>query len=114
MDCHYCGETFTVDNYRGGPARKYCGSQCARQANRDRRRAKVLGLPNERIDKHLVFERDNYICGICHGMVDRTLTWPSPLSASLDHIIPIVRGGTHTYDNVQCSHLRCNVLKRDS
>jgi hypothetical protein len=32
---------------------------------------------------------------------------------SLDHIIPMARGGSHTKSNAQCSHLICNSLKQD-
>lgn len=109
MECYFCGDTFTVDPYTRRNEPKYCRQLCGQQANRDRRRAKIAGTTTERVDRHLVFERDEYICGICHQPVCRTLRYPDPMSKSLDHIIPISRGGSHTYDNVQCSHLCCNV-----
>lgn len=31
----------------------------------------------------------------------------------LDHIIPLSRGGSHTYKNTQLSCRSCNQLKRD-
>lgn len=66
-----------------------------------------------------VFERDNWICGICNKEVNRYLRQPNPMCASLDHIVPIsvaLEQGwpvetIHTYDNVQCSHLKCNLEK---
>ncbi len=30
---------------------------------------------------------------------------------SIDHIVPITRGGTHTWDNAQLAHLLCNTRK---
>lgn len=60
-----------------------------------------------------VFERDGWTCGICLGPVDRELVWPDPMSKSLDHILPLSRGGSHTADNAQCAHLVCNVRKGD-
>lgn len=60
---------------------------------------------------HEVFDRDGWVCGICSGPVDPDLKWPDPLSVSLDHIVPVSRGGKHRRDNAQCSHLRCNVSK---
>ena len=30
---------------------------------------------------------------------------------SIDHIIPVSRGGTHTWDNVQLAHRYCNSIK---
>lgn len=60
-----------------------------------------------------IFERDGWVCGICDLTVDPTLDYPHPLSRSLDHILPLSRGGTHTRANVQLAHLQCNVRKGD-
>lgn len=59
-----------------------------------------------------VFERDGWLCGICRCKVNSTLRYPNPLSASVDHIMPLSRGGEHSYRNVQCSHLVCNLRKQ--
>lgn len=32
---------------------------------------------------------------------------------TLDHIIPLSKGGTHTWDNVQLAHMSCNAGKCD-
>lgn len=37
-----------------------------------------------------------------------------PLSASIDHIVPIAKGGSHTRENVQIAHLFCNIEKNSS
>ncbi|GAB2767869.1 hypothetical protein GCM10027090_41530 [Sinomonas soli] len=65
----------------------------------------------EPIDPVKVFERDGWICGICGGAVDSALVYPDPLCASLDHRIPWTDGGSHLMENVQCSHLVCNLRK---
>lgn len=111
--CVFCGDDFTVDpKLPGGlvQTKRYCSPQCRMQVSRDRRRAKIQGLPNERINRFEIFERDGWICGICDGPVDRNLKWPDPRCASVDHVVPITAGGSHTADNVQCSHLDCNLL----
>lgn len=68
---------------------------------------KSKNKPVDSIQLHKVYERDKGICGICHTLV------PSN-KASLDHIVPLSRKGTHTWDNVQLSHVRCNKSKGDS
>ena len=50
---------------------------------------------------------------LCRKNINKTLAWPHPMSASLDHVIPIARGGEHSYANTQIAHLTCNIRKRD-
>ena len=61
--------------------------------------------------RRAVFERDGWTCGICGRDVDPTLSHPHPMSASVDHILPLSLGGTDDRDNLQCSHLLCNITK---
>lgn len=54
------------------------------------------------------------ICGICGKPVDKNLKWPNPLSPTVDHIIPISKGGhPSALDNLQLAHMTCNRLKSD-
>lgn len=74
-------------------------------------RARRYGVAYEHIVARRVFTRDRWRCGICGGQVDKTLKHPDPMAASLDHVIPMSKGGGHTYANTQCSHLKCNIDK---
>ena len=78
-----------------------------------RRRAQKLCLPYEVFEDPEIFERDQWICGLCDGPVDKTLRWPDPQSPSLDHILPLSRGGHHARENCQLAHLRCNLRKNN-
>lgn len=76
------------------------------------RRARKYGNGTvDDIDLLKVFERDGGRCGICGNKVNRSLRWPQPMSATLDHIAPLSRGGTHIWQNVQLAHLVCNLHK---
>lgn len=86
-----------------------------RRANWKRRYALTRGAEDaETFDYLEVFERDDWVCGICDQAVDSDRSWPDPMSPSLDHIIPVARGGSHTRENGQLAHLRCNTRKSDS
>ena len=54
------------------------------------------------------------VCGICGKPVDKSLKYPHPLSATVDHIIPLEKGG-HPSDinNLQLAHFTCNRQKSD-
>ena len=68
------------------------------------RRARLRGLPTERIDPLVVLELDDGLCGICGEDVD-------PNRFQVDHVIPIALGGPHLYSNVQVAHATCNQKK---
>lgn len=87
-------------------------SACARRM-RQRRRARLAGVENERFSAESVFERDKWRCGICNRKITAGLRHPHPLSASLDHVIPISHGGPHTRANTRASHLRCNIRRNN-
>jgi 5-methylcytosine-specific restriction endonuclease McrA len=54
------------------------------------------------------------VCGICGKPVDFAFKYPHPLSPTIDHIIPVARGG-HPSDmsNLQLAHFTCNRQKSD-
>jgi 5-methylcytosine-specific restriction endonuclease McrA len=67
--------------------------------------AKRKGAPVvEHVDRTVVWDRDGGICGICGELADKA-TW------QLDHIVPLARGGEHSYANTQVSHAFCNASK---
>jgi 5-methylcytosine-specific restriction endonuclease McrA len=70
-----------------------------------KRRALKKNVFIEAVDPRVVFRRDKGKCGICRKRVDVRGQW------EVDHIIPISKGGVHSYDNVQLAHLECNRKK---
>jgi 5-methylcytosine-specific restriction endonuclease McrA len=52
-------------------------------------------------------------CGICGLAIPKRLKHPHSFSASIDHTVPLARGGTHALSNLQLAHLGCNSRKRD-
>ena len=79
-----------------------------------RRRARKAAAPLiDDIDIVTLYQRDKGICSLCQGKVSLTPQWPDPWSASVEHIIPLAKGGPHAWFNVALAHLRCNMQKHD-
>jgi len=76
-----------------------------------KRRAKQKDAFVEDVILSILYERDSGACGICEKPVDRSLLYPAHLSSSIDHVLPISRGGEHSYANTQLAHLGCNISK---
>ncbi|MCQ2530295.1 MAG: HNH endonuclease [Lachnospiraceae bacterium] len=52
------------------------------------------------------------VCGICGQPVDFSYTYPHPLSPTVDHIIPVSKGGhPSALENLQLAHRWCNRQK---
>lgn len=83
----------------------------ARDRRAARKRASTPGAPAAYVDRKRIFSDSGWTCGICTEPIDPSLAWPHPGSASLDHVVPLSRGGTHTSENCQPAHLRCNIHK---
>ena len=66
----------------------------------------------EKSKKKILLTQD--ICGICGKPVDKSLKYPHPMCPTIDHIIPLNKGG-HPFDtnNLQLAHFMCNRQKSD-
>lgn len=83
------------------------------------RRYGLGAAPRDSISLDEVIRRDNGICYICGCKVSKEDSWRDdhgyfvcgPTYPTRDHVIPISKGGTHTWDNVRLACKRCNELK---
>lgn len=140
--CKICGKDYTPREYMESEGLTlfsnvgYCSHECKRKAmnrlckknkkirgikdnHNHRQRARKYGCvydPSVTLKK--LIERDGLRCKICGEMCDPDdHTWSEytgPMSPSIDHIIPIAKGGGHIWTNVQVAHVICNSYKRDN
>lgn len=50
-------------------------------------------------------------CAICGQPIDYTIRYPHPDAYTLDHVVPVARGGSDSLSNKQPAHNRCNKTK---
>lgn len=77
-----------------------------------RSRAKYYGVKYERVNIQSILVRDNYQCKGCGINVVRSKKY-KPNQATIDHMIPLSRGGSHTRDNLITLCHQCNSVKSD-
>lgn len=56
---------------------------------------------NVKENRYKIFERDGYKCHYCSKVLTK-------YSATLDHILPVSKGGDNAYDNLITACLHCN------
>lgn len=115
LPCEDCGKDYTTPTAANCGVCKLCQKRRAkaRYGTTHRKRARYFGVEYEPIDRLKVYERDKWRCQLCGKRVKRDRQAPHPLSPSLDHVVPMSKGGDHLYANVQCAHFLCNSLKGD-
>jgi 5-methylcytosine-specific restriction endonuclease McrA len=111
ITCSECGKRVEYERFNN--ERDYCSRRCSKLAVKATRRARKKRATVGRVSRAKVYERDAWICRLCELPVERSKRAPDPESPSLDHIIPLSRGGEHSMMNVQLAHLRCNWTKSD-
>lgn len=119
--CRQCRATFAVQY---GEKRRFCSDICRKAAEaqskkqvrhkaKHRGRARFHGVAYEPISLRRVLIRDGWKCGICCKPISRAAKWPDLMCPSLDHVVPMSKGGPHLYANVQAAHFMCNSVKSD-
>lgn len=111
--CAWCGGEIVVP--QSAPKAKRYHPECKADARRAHyRRKNVLrqGVgQTTRLRLGELGERDKWVCQLCGGRVLESLSGMHPDGPTVDHIVPLSRGGWDGWDNVQLAHRRCNVAK---
>jgi len=110
--CKQCGVQYTSIRKAAGA---YCSKRCTlKYAKKNRehiaRSSRKIGGGFSDVD---VFKAAKWKCKICGIKVHQATGQHSETQATIDHIVPMSRGGLHVWGNVQCACQRCNASKSD-
>lgn len=116
--CLRCGREFT-----GKPNLKYCSKECARRqsySNKEHnRRIRINKNIHDVISLPMLVKRDKGKCWLCGKKIDYSdhtvredgVFITGKNYPSIDHVIALANGGTHTWNNVRLAHTQCNSTK---
>ncbi len=123
--CLTCGNAYTQratshSNVRS--SQRCCSTSChlthigkvaraTRLRGKSRRRARQHGAFVADVDHLKVFEADGWKCHLCGKTIRQDLPPHHRMGPTIDHIVPISRGGTHEPSNVRAAHRKCNSSK---
>jgi len=117
-DCDDCGKLVERTLEQGPVNKGRYGRFCLtctkrRKVSRYRkktvRRQGIVKPGNIHYDE--VFARDNGVCWLCDEAVDPALPRVSAGGGTIDHVIPISKGGEDTLENCRLAHWSCNNRK---
>lgn len=104
-----CNIPLRFDNSTGFCANHYVHSENSRVSGANHARKRRSLLANcfiEVVDPVELWKRDAGLCVLCGFPADKNDWW-------MEHLIPITRGGEHSYENAFVSHPRCNNEKNN-
>ena len=113
--CIVCGKEYETYN----PAQKTCSKECGKKlahAHKHKRIPKSQ-LVDKDITLEALYRRDSGVCYLCGEKCDwndKTDKSVGPAYPSIDHMIPIAKGGLHAWTNVKLAHFECNWKKSDA
>ena len=119
--CAHCGKEFETQ-FKG--SRIFCSEECRKKHKQLLKHIHNGRLEGKIVDEDItlakLIERDGGICKICGKPVDtkdfsfvRGYMKCGNNYPSIDHVIPISKGGLHSWDNIQLAHRICNSYKCD-
>lgn len=100
----------------GTKRKSFCSDVCSKKyfnrIRRSKERARLRHVKVEHVDPIKVFERDAWRCKICYKKTPKEYRGSiRDLAPELDHILPLSKGGEHSYANTQCTCRKCNQMK---
>lgn len=113
--CVVCGNEFISSH-----GSMFCSDRCRKKYNNRKgdRRINSGIVDDSDITLESLFKRDKGVCHICGkpcDYEDYTVAGDVFIAGnwypSIDHVVPVSKGGRHSWDNVKLAHRLCNSVK---
>ena len=119
-ECLECGERFKTLNKN----QRICSDKCRRSRSNRRKNTRIpeAQIVDRDIALPKLYIRDKGICYLCNEKCDYSdikttkdgYKYAGDTYPSIDHVMPVVHGGLHAWDNIRLAHRHCNSIKSDT
>jgi 5-methylcytosine-specific restriction endonuclease McrA len=75
---------------------------------------RAIYAKGDQINALVLFKLYDWTCCLCGNKIDPRRRLPDWRAATIEHLIPLSAGGTHTWENTRPAHAKCNFDKGDS
>lgn len=104
--CEYCNEPFITTRKH-----QHFHPDCNRKFQTQKRNAIKNNINSVSYTRKSIFQRDKYTCYLCGKPLNMDAQACDPDSPTIDHIIPISKGGDDIPNNIKSAHYLCNIQK---
>ena len=130
--CKHCGKEWmfypSEERYGKKQPYRYCSRKCRITHNKSKdsdnighrlRKYGTAGAQRDVIHLDDLIKRDNGVCYLCGCETSKEDSWKDAKGyhvcggryPTIDHVIPLSKGGTHTWTNVKLACRNCNSIK---
>lgn len=119
--CNECGNEYQTNS----KAQRFCSSNCKTKYNsrlKDLKRRKYYIDGDNTITLAKLINKEKNICYICqqecepndYTIDDKGTIISGNRYPSIDHVMPLSKGGKHEWNNIKLAHRICNIKKSNS
>lgn len=116
--CKKCGSYFYPIRVNQIYCSKACEKSVNHQINDIKRKRRVQEAYIDDIELHELYRKEKGVCYLCGELCDwNDVKYVNGIAHALknypsrEHVIPISKGGLHSWENVRLAHIKCNSSK---
>jgi 5-methylcytosine-specific restriction endonuclease McrA len=113
--CGWCGQprTFRVGQSVVNAFHDDCREEANRAKNRTKSVKRIKGIQTVKLSADQIVATYGSTCYLCEKEIDVTLVRTSRYGLTVDHVVPLSKGGQDTLENLRPTHWICNIQKSD-
>jgi len=113
--CGWCNQprTFIVGQSVVNAFHEECRKEATRAKNRIKSVKRIKGIETIKLSADQIVKSYGPTCYLCEKVIDLNVPRTSRYGLTVDHVVPLSKGGKDTLENLRPTHWICNIQKSD-